>query len=32
MQQTSFSDVEFANQRKRARREVFLAEMDKVVP
>lgn len=32
MQQISFSDVELANQRKRTRREVFLAEMDKVVP
>ncbi len=32
MRQISFSDAEFANQRKRTRREVFLAEMDQVVP
>ncbi len=32
MRQISFSDAEFSNQRKRTRREVFLAEMDQVVP
>lgn len=32
MQQINFSDAEFANQRKRMHREVFLAEMDRVVP
>lgn len=32
MKQLSFSDAEYAGKRKRTRREVFLAEMDKVVP
>lgn len=32
MQQISFSDAEFSSQRKRTRREVFLEEMDRVVP
>ncbi len=32
MKQLSFSDAEYAGKRKAARREVFLAEMDKVVP
>ena len=32
MSQMSFSEAEYAGKRKRTRREVFLAEMDKVVP
>lgn len=32
MKQLSFSDAEYAGKRKQTRREVFLAEMDKVVP
>lgn len=32
MSQLSFSDAEYAGKRKRTRREVFLAEMEKVVP
>ena len=32
MTQMSFSDAEYAGKRKRTRREVFLAEMDQVVP
>ena len=32
MNQLSFSDAEYAGKRKRTRREVFLAEMEKVVP
>ena len=32
MKQLSFSDAEYAGKRKRTRREVFLAEMDRVVP
>ena len=32
MSQMSFGDAEYAGKRKRTRREVFLAEMDKVVP
>src|SRR4029077_16825961 len=30
--QGSFSDLEYANKKRRARRELFLAEMDAVVP
>lgn len=32
MSQMSFGDAEYAGKRKRTRREVFLAEMDQVVP
>lgn len=32
MSQLSFSDAEFAGKRKQTRREVFLAEMDAVIP
>ena len=32
MSQMSFSDAEYAGKKKRTRREVFLTEMDKVVP
>lgn len=32
MKQISFADAEYAGKRKRTRREVFLSEMDKVVP
>src|SRR5690606_13795403 len=32
MKQLSFSDAEYAGKRKRTRREVVLAEMDRVVP
>jgi IS5 family transposase len=32
MSQLSFSDVEYASKRKRTRREIFLAEMDAVIP
>ena len=32
MKQISFADAEYACKRKRTRREVFLSEMDKVVP
>ena len=32
MSQMSFSDAEYAGKRKKTRREIFLAEMDKVVP
>ena len=32
MDQMSFGDAEFAHKKKRTRREVFLAEMDEVVP
>lgn len=32
MKQLSFSDAEYSGKRKRTRREVFLAEMDQVVP
>ncbi len=32
MNQMSFSDAEYAGKRKRTHREVFLAEMEKVVP
>jgi len=32
MSQMSFSDAEYAGKKKRTRREVFLAEMDEVVP
>ena len=32
MSQMSFGDAEYAGKRKRTRREVFLAEMDRVVP
>ena len=32
MTQLTFSDAEYAGKRKRTRREVFLAEMEKVVP
>lgn len=32
MSQLSFSDAEFADKRKQTRREVFLAEMDTVIP
>lgn len=32
MTQLSFGDAEHAGKRKRTRREVFLAEMDQVVP
>ncbi len=32
MSQMSFGDAEYAGKKKRTRREVFLAEMDKVVP
>jgi hypothetical protein len=30
--QASFSDFEYANKKRRTRRELFLAEMDAVVP
>jgi hypothetical protein len=30
--QASFSDLEYANKKRRTRREMFLAEMDAVVP
>ena len=30
--QASFSDLEYANKKRRTRRELFLAEMDAVVP
>jgi len=32
LRQTSFSDLEYANKKRRTRRETFLAEMDAVVP
>ncbi len=32
MDQMSFGDAEYASKKKTTRREVFLAEMDKVVP
>ena len=32
MDQMSFSDAEYSGKRKQTRREVFLAEMDQVVP
>ena len=32
MTQLTFSDAEYAGKRKRTRREVFLDEMDKVMP
>jgi IS5 family transposase len=32
MKQISFTDAEYAGKRKRTRRELFLSEMDKVVP
>lgn len=32
MTQLTFSDAEYAGKRKQTRREVFLAEMDQVVP
>ena len=32
MSQISFSDAEYAGKRKKTRREVFLEEMDQVVP
>ena len=32
MKQLSFSDAEYGGKRKRTRREVFLAEMSRVVP
>jgi len=32
MKQLSFSDAEYGGKRKRTRREVFLAEMDRAVP
>ena len=32
MSQISFSDVEYGSKRKRTRREIFLAEMDAVIP
>lgn len=32
MTQLTFSDAEYAGERKRTRREVFLSEMDHVVP
>ena len=32
MKQLSFSDAEYSGKCKRTRREVFLAEMDQVVP
>lgn len=32
MKQISFADAEYAGKRKRTRREIFLSEMDKVVP
>jgi len=32
MRQISFSDAEYAGKRKKTRREVFLDEMDVVVP
>ncbi|MGB5466968.1 MAG: IS5/IS1182 family transposase, partial [Sedimenticolaceae bacterium] len=32
MDQMSFSDAEYRTKRKQTRREMFLAEMDKVIP
>jgi transposase, IS5 family len=32
LRQTSFSDLDYANKKRRTRRELFLAEMDAVVP
>lgn len=32
MDQMSFGDAEYASKRKRARRETFLAEMERVIP
>jgi IS5 family transposase len=32
MKQISFSDAGYAGKRERTRREIFLSEMDKVVP
>jgi IS5 family transposase len=32
MTQMSFSDAEYAGKRKQTRREIFLAEMERVVP
>jgi len=32
MSQMSFSDAEYAGKRKKTRREIFLAEMEQVVP
>jgi IS5 family transposase len=32
MTQMSFSDAEYAGKRKQTRREIFLAEMDQIVP
>lgn len=32
MKHISFADAEYAGKRKRTRREIFLSEMDKVVP
>ncbi len=32
MSQISFSDVEYGSKRKQTRREIFLAEMDAVIP
>jgi len=32
MSQLSFSDVEYGAKRKKTKREIFLAEMDSVVP
>ena len=32
MGQISFSDAEYAGKRKKTRREVFLAEMERIVP
>jgi IS5 family transposase len=32
LRQAGFSDLEYANKKRRTRRETFLAEMDAVVP
>ncbi|MDR0443802.1 MAG: IS5/IS1182 family transposase, partial [Treponema sp.] len=32
VKQTTFSDVEYANRRKKTRREIFLETMDKIIP
>ena len=32
MQQTSFSDIEYDNRRKKTRKEVFLDQMDRLIP
>ena len=32
MKQMSFGDAEYASKKKQTRREIFLAEMDQVVP